>query len=161
MTEQQMEMIKRLSDKYEISIESLDKTLLLLGVGYGLDETQIEEYLSLGDGKLMEKHLCMICSVLGLEKPVVDLDVDSDSKIVNETDRDYFQEQLEQLRLAASAGMPEKDVLMLASAGKEPMEVRRCVEFYEMVHKVKKKKRVFGWKKSFFFGTIIICSILL
>lgn len=60
MTEQQMEMIKRLSDKYKISAESIDKTLLLLGAGYGLNETQIEEYLSMGDGKLMEKHLCML-----------------------------------------------------------------------------------------------------
>lgn len=181
MTEQQMEMIKRLSDKYKISAESIDKTLLLLGAGYGLNETQIEEYLSMGDGKLMEKHLCMLCTVLGAEKSDVDSDIDGE--IEPEKDDDYHKKrleqilqeyynppkskrksyeklahyvleaknlsaaQIEQLRLAASTGMPEKDVLILAKAEKEPMEIKRCVEFYEMVQS-KKKKGIFFRRKS-------------
>ena len=40
--------------------------------------------------------------------------------------------QIEQLRLAAKAGMPQEDILRLAKRGKEPMEIRKCVEFYEM-----------------------------
>lgn len=41
--------------------------------------------------------------------------------------------QIEQLRLAAQAGVPEDEVLKMAKGKKEPMEIKRCVEFYEMV----------------------------
>lgn len=173
MTEGQVEMVKRLSEKYKISKESLDKTLLLLGVGYGLQEEQIEEYLELGEGKLMEKHMKMLCLVLKIDKSDEDMDYDSDDEngvtyareylerllqkyhgacserkrpyeklakyILNSTD--LSAAQIEQLRLAASVGMPESDILVLARTGKDPMEIRRCVEFYEMVKEGKRMKR--------------------
>lgn len=177
MTDKQLAMVKRLSEKYGILAESLDKTLLLLGVGYGLQEEQIEEYLTIGEGKLMEKHMKMLRLVLEIGKSDTDNDWDGDeitgvsgvyqkerlsqmlqehycvkSKrkgkksyeklaqyILNSTD--LSAAQIEQLRLAASAGMPEGDVMALARTGKESMEIRRCVEFYEMVHDKKVKRR--------------------
>ncbi len=168
MTEQQIEMVKRISDKHGITADSLDKTLLLLGVGYGLEEIQIEQYLSIGEGKLLEKHMLMICLVLGIENRDIDVDSDMDMDGGGEKGVDYLQErlnqmlseyyqpqmdekgykklsqyilsdtelsaaQIEQLRLATEAGMPEKDVLVMARNKREPMEIKRCIEFYELV----------------------------
>ena len=48
--------------------------------------------------------------------------------------------QIEQLRLAAHAGVPEDEVLKMAKGKKEPMEIKRCVEFFQMVHSAEKKK---------------------
>lgn len=78
MTDKQLAMVKRLSEKYGILAESLDKTLLLLGVGYGLQEEQIEEYLTMGEGKLMEKHMKMLRLVLEIGKSDIDNDWDGD-----------------------------------------------------------------------------------
>lgn len=48
--------------------------------------------------------------------------------------------QIEQLRLAAQAGVPEDEVLKMAKGKKEPMEIKRCVEFFQMVNSAEKKK---------------------
>lgn len=45
--------------------------------------------------------------------------------------------QIEQLRLAAQAGVPEDEVLKMAKGKKEPMEIKRCVEFFRMVYSKK------------------------
>lgn len=51
--------------------------------------------------------------------------------------------QIEQLRLAAQVGVPEDEVLKMAKGKKEPMEIKRCVEFYEMVQQGKGKHGFF------------------
>jgi len=48
--------------------------------------------------------------------------------------------QIEQLRLAAQAGVPEDEVLKMAKGRKEPMEIKRCVEFFQMVQQEDTKK---------------------
>ena len=168
MTDQQRELIEKLLQKYQISADSLEKTLVFLGVGYGLSENQIEQYLSLKNGTLLEKHALMMSFVQAEEKSDVDMDDDRDSdadgkqsrlfslwkkrktkqkKNVGNKNKETYEElsryiletgdlsaaQIEQLRLAAKAGMSEEDVLKLAKGGKGAMEIRKCVEFYEMV----------------------------
>jgi hypothetical protein len=41
--------------------------------------------------------------------------------------------QIEQLRLAAQAGVSADEVLKMAKGKKEPMEIKRCVEFFQML----------------------------
>jgi hypothetical protein len=41
--------------------------------------------------------------------------------------------QIEQLRLAVQAGVPADEVLKMAKGKKEPMEIKRCVEFFQML----------------------------
>lgn len=48
--------------------------------------------------------------------------------------------QIEQLRLAAQAEVPENEVLKMAKGKKEPMEIRRCVEFFQMLDLKEKRK---------------------
>lgn len=43
--------------------------------------------------------------------------------------------QIEQLRKAVEAKMPAEDVLEMAKNRKYVMEIRRCIEFYEMMEK--------------------------
>ena len=43
--------------------------------------------------------------------------------------------QIEQLRKAVEAKMPAEDVLEMARNRKGVMEIRRCIEFYEMMEK--------------------------
>ena len=43
--------------------------------------------------------------------------------------------QIEQLRKAVEAKMPAEDVLEMAKNRKDVMEIRRCIEFYEMMEK--------------------------
>lgn len=54
--------------------------------------------------------------------------------------------QIEQLRLAAQAGVPEDEVLKMAKGKKEPMEIKRCVEFFQMVN----LERTKGGKRGIF-----------
>lgn len=54
--------------------------------------------------------------------------------------------QIEQLRLAAQAGVPENEVLKMAKGKKEPMEIKRCVEFFQMVQQGKGKHVVMSKK---------------
>lgn len=159
MTIQQEELIRKLLQKYQISAESLEKTLVFLGVGYGLSENQIEQYLSLKDGTLLEKHMLMM-SFVQMEKNS-DMDRNAKQSILSsfwkkhtekrkkfithkkketyDTLSQYILEaddlsaaQIEQLRLAVKEGMPEQDVLKMAKGGKDAMEIRKCVEFYEL-----------------------------
>lgn len=55
--------------------------------------------------------------------------------------------QIEQLRLAAQAGVPEDEVLKMAKGKKEPMEIKRCVEFFQMMD-LKKEKLGFMSRKK-------------
>lgn len=54
-------------------------------------------------------------------------------------DSDLSAAQIEQLRLAAQAGVPEDEVLKMAKGRKEPMKIKRCVEFFQMVYSAGKK----------------------
>ena len=53
--------------------------------------------------------------------------------------------QIEQLRKAVEAKMPAEDVLEMARNRKDVMEIRRCIEFYEMMQQKGKQENV---KKS-------------
>ena len=53
--------------------------------------------------------------------------------------------QIEQLRKAVEAGMPAEDILEMAKKRKDVMEIRRCIEFYEMMQQRGKQENV---KKS-------------
>ena len=177
MTEQQIEMAKKLMEEYELSAESPENTLLYLGLGYGLSEDAIRSYLGMQEGSLLEKHLCMLCRILGIDTPDWDMDRDvigqgdiqvpsnpvdrldavmrKHYKSSGSEEKSYEQviqfilndsglsaAQIEQLRLAAQAGVPEDEVLKMAKGKKEPMEIKRCVEFFQMVHLgMKKGKR--------------------
>lgn len=177
MTERQIEVAKKLMEEYGLSAESPENTLLYLGLGYGLSEDAIRSYLGGKEDSLLEKHLCMLCMILGIDVP--DRDMDNDKivtgqdgvlavsnpadrlddimrehyKSSNSKEKSYGQviefilndsglsaAQIEQLRLAAQAGVPEDEVLKMAKGKKEPMEIRRCVEFFQMVQQGKGKK---------------------
>jgi len=176
MTEQQIEMAKKLMEEYGLSAESPENTLLYLGLGYGLSENAIRSYLGMKEDSLLEKHLCMLCRILGMDVPNRDNDEDMTGQsgilaVSNPADRldDIMREhyksavskkksyeqviefilndsglsaaQIEQLRLAAQAGVPENEVLKMAKGKKEPMEIKRCVEFFQMVNLEEKGKR--------------------
>ena len=180
MTEQQIEVAKKLMEQYGLSAESPENTLLYLGLGYGLSEDAIRSYLGRKEDSLLEKHLCMICRILGIDVPDMDNDkivtgqdgvcavfspVDRLNGIMKEhykssasNERSYEQviefilgdsglsaAQIEQLRLVAQAGVPEDEVMKMAKGKKEPMEIRWCVEFFQMVHSAEMKKGRHGY----------------
>ena len=164
------------------------ETAKKLMVEYGLSEDAIRSYLGRKEDSLLEKHLYMLCRILGIN--VQDWDMDNDKnetgqggiwEMSNSVDRldtimrehykssgskekSYEQviqfilndsglsaSQIEQLRLAAQAGVPEDEVLKMAKGKKEPVEFKRCVEFFQMVQQRKGKSAVmqkkFGNKK--------------
>lgn len=177
MTERQIETAKKLMEEYELSAESPENTLLYLGLGYGLSEDAIRSYLGRKEDSLLEKHLCMLCRILGINVPDKDTDNDKNEtgqggiwemsnsvdrldaimrehyKASDSKERSYEQviefilndsglsaAQIEQLRLAAQAGVPEDEVLKMAKGKKEPMEIKRCVEFFQMLNLKEKRK---------------------
>ena len=176
MTEQQIEMAKKLMEEYGLSAESPENTLLYLGLGYGLSEDEIRSYLGRKEDSLLEKHLCMLCRILGMDVPNQDNDEDvtGQNDVLAVSDpadrldaimREHYKSavskkksyeqviefilndsglsaaRIEQLRLAAQAGVPENEVLKMAKGKKEPMEIKRCVEFFQMVNLKEKGKR--------------------
>ena len=60
-------------------------------------------------------------------------------------DSDLSAAQIEQLRKAVETGMPAEDILEMAKKRKDVMEIRRCIEFYEMMQQKGKQENV---KKS-------------
>lgn len=174
MTERQIETVKRLMEEYGLSAESPENTLLYLGLGYGLSEDAIRSYLGMKEDSLLEKHLCMLCQILGMDVLDGDMDYDKDVRGQDGTQvlsspkgrldavmREHYKSsgskerayeqvmefilndsglsaaQIEQLRLAAQAGVPEDEVLKMAKGKKEPMEIKRCVEYFEMLYSKK------------------------
>jgi hypothetical protein len=168
MTEKQMKTAKKLMKECGLSVESPEITLLYLGLGYGLSEEAIRSYLGRKEDFLLEKHLRMLCVVLDIEEP--DMDIDKDMIGQNSTqplshpadrldavmrkhyeslqrkensyekviefilnDSNLSAAQIEQLRLAAQAGVSADEVLKMAKGKKEPMEIKRCVEFFQML----------------------------
>lgn len=181
MTEQQIEMAKKLMEEYGLSAESPENTLLYLGLGYGLSEDAIRSYLGRKEDSLLEKHLCMLCRILDMDVPNRDNDEDMTGQndilaVSNPADRldaimrEHYKSsdskeksygqviefilnnsglsaaQIEQLRVAAQAGMPEDEVLKMAKGRKEPMEIKRCVEFFQMVQRREGKSVVVAKK---------------
>lgn len=182
MTEQQIEMAKELMEEYGLSAESPENTLLYLGLGYGLSEDAIRSYLGMKEDSLLEKHLRMLCRILGIDVPNRDMDKDvtgqSGKQMLSDPAgrldaimREHYKSsgnkegsyeqviqfilndsrlsaaQIEQLRLAAQAGVPENEVLKMAKGKKEPMEIKRCVEFFQMVYSAEKKNGRNGYFK--------------
>jgi hypothetical protein len=161
MTTEQIALIKKLIDKHGIKGTDGEWSLIFLGVGYDLTEKQIESYLSMETSDLMNKHEKMICLLFGIEEDESKISPKENPSerlrllfeshygkmnLEKQTDTDYGNvmtyilgdnnlsaAQIEQLRQAVEVGMPEKDVLEMAKNRKNVMEIRRCVEFYQMM----------------------------
>lgn len=170
MTTEQMALVKKLIQKHEIEATDAEWTLIFLGVGYGLSEQQIDSYLVMNTTDLLVKHEKMLCILLGMDSemqgatneiqnPAERLQIkleqhfgckksmhsyESVMQYVIE-DSDLSAAQIEQLRKAVEAGMPAEDILEMAKKRKDVMEIRRCIEFYEMMQQKGKQENV---KKS-------------
>lgn len=167
MTTEQMALVKKLIQKHEIEATDAEWTLIFMGVGYGLSEQEIDSYLVMNTTDLLVKHEKMLCLVLGIEQdmggeiqnPAERLQIileehfglrksihgyESVMQYVIE-DSDLSAAQIEQLRKAVEAGMPAEDILEMAKKRKDVMEIRRCIEFYEMMQQKGKQENV---KKS-------------
>lgn len=165
MTEEQMELVKKLIKKHGIEATDGEWSLVFLGVGYGLSEQQIDEYLELDTTELLLKHEKMLCVILGvdmapdsqiplIENPAGRLQMifkehfcKKESENGYEKVMDYIIKdnalsaaQIEQLSKAVEAKMPSKDVLEMAQNRKDVMEIRRCIEFYEMMRQKEELK---------------------
>ena len=135
MTEEQMSMMKKLIKKHGIGATDGEWLLVYLGVRYGLSEQQVDEYLTLDTTELLLKHEKMLCIILGV-------DVAQDSKIPlieNPVGRlqMIFKEHF--YKKESESGY-EKDVLEMAQNRKDVMEIRRCIEFYEMMRQKEESK---------------------
>ena len=160
MTTEQMALVKKLIQKHEIEAKDAEWTLIFMGVGYGLSEQQIDSYLVMNTTDLLAKHEKMLCILLGMDSEIQR----ATNEIQNPAERiqfmleNHFQRkkpesgyesvmqyviedsdlsaaQIEQLRKAVEAGMPAEDILEMAKKRKDVMEIRRCIEFYEMMEK--------------------------
>ena len=165
MTEEQMTLIKTLIKKHGISATDGEWTLVFLGAGYGLTEKQIASYLTADTSDLLAKHEKMLCILFGIEpesngeiqrmeNPAERLQMllaeylAHNQSVGNQSKQGYEEvmeyvirdtglsvAQIEQLRKAVEAKMPAEDVLEMARNRKDVMEIRRCIEFYEMMEK--------------------------
>lgn len=165
MTEEQMSMMKKLIKKHGIGATDGEWSLVYLGVQYGLSEQQIDEYLTLDTTELLLKHEKMLCIILRvdvapdskiplIENPVERLQMifkkhfykkESESgyeKVMQYIIKDtaLSAAQIEQLRKAVEAKMPSEDILEMAQNRKDVMEIRRCIEFYEMMRQKEESK---------------------
>ena len=160
MTTEQMALVKKLIQKHEIEATDAEWTLIFMGVGYGLSEQQIDSYLVMNTTDLLAKHEKMLCILLGMDSEAQG----ATNEIQNPAERiqfmleNHFQRknpesgyesvmqyviedsdlsaaQIEQFRKAVEAGMPAEDILEMAKKRKDVMEMRRCIEFYEMMEK--------------------------
>ena len=139
---------------------AMDDTLLA-----NISEQQVDEYLTLDTTELLLKHEKMLCIILGvdvaqdskiplIENPVERLQMifkehfykkESESgyeKVMQYIIKDtaLSAAQIEQLRKAVEAKMPSEDVLEMAQNRKDVMEIRRCIEFYEMMRQKEESK---------------------
>ena len=160
MTEEQMELAKQILDKHGITATDAEWSLVLLGVGYGLTEKQIDSYLTLEFADLLLKHEKMLCILFEVEpdtgRAIQEIVEPAERLLLllaehfgkSKRKQDYGEvmeyvskdsglsaAQIEQLRKAVEAEMPAEDVLEMARNRKDVMEIRRCVEFYEMMKK--------------------------
>lgn len=160
MTEEQMTLIKTLIKKHGISATDGEWTLVFLGASYGLTEKQIASYLIADTSDLLAKHEKMLCILFGIEpesngeiqrmeNPAERLQMLLAEYLAHNQSKRGYEEvmeyvirdtglsaaQIEQLRKAVEAKMPAEDVLEMAKNRKDVMEIRRCIEFYEMMEK--------------------------
>lgn len=160
MTEEQMTLIKTLIKKHGISATDGEWTLVFLGACYGLTEKQIASYLIADTSDLLAKHEKMLCILFGIEpesngeiqrmeNPAERLQMLLAEYLAHNQSKQGYEEvmeyvirdtglsaaQIEQLRKAVEAKMPAEDVLEMAKNRKDVMEIRRCIEFYEMMEK--------------------------
>ena len=167
MTTEQMALVKKMIQKHEIEATDAEWTLIFMGVGYGLSEQQIDSYLAMDTTDLLAKHEKMLCILLGMDSEMQG----ATNEIQNSAERiqfmleNHFQRknpesgyesvmqyviedsdlsaaQIEQLRKAVEAGMPAEDILEMAKKRKDVMEIRRCIEFYEMMKQKGKQENV-------------------
>lgn len=170
MTTEQMALVKKLIQKHEIEATDAEWTLIFMGVGYGLSEQEIDSYLVMDTTDLLVKHEKMLCILLGMDSEMqgvaneiqnpaerIQFMLENHFKRKNPEsgyesvmqyvieDSDLSAAQIEQLRKAVEAGMPAEDILEMAKKRKDVMEIRRCIEFYEMMQQKGKQENV---KKS-------------
>ena len=170
MTTEQMALVKKLIQEHEIEATDAEWTLIFMGVGYGLSEQQIDSYLVMNTTDLLAKHEKMLRILLGMDSEMQG----AANEIQNPAERiqlmleNHFQRkksesgyesvmqyviedsdlsaaQIEQLRKAVEAGMQAEDILEMAKKRKDVMEIRRCIEFYEMMQQKGKQENA---KKS-------------
>ena len=170
MTTEQMALVKKLIQEHEIEATDAEWTLIFMGVGYGLSEQQIDSYLVMNTTDLLAKHEKMLRILLGMDSemqgPANEIQnpaeriqlmlenhfqrkksesgYESVMQYVIE-DSDLSAAQIEQLRKAVEAGMQAEDILEMAKKRKDVMEIRRCIEFYEMMQQKGKQENA---KKS-------------
>ena len=170
MTTEQMALVKKLIQKHEIEATDAEWTLIFLGVGYGLSEQQIDSYLVMDTTDLLAKHEKMLCILLGMDSEMQGAtnEIQNPAERIQFMLKNHFQRkkpesgyesvmqyviedsdlsaaQIEQLRKAVEAGMPAEDILEMAKKRKDVMEIRRCIEFYEMMQQKGKQENA---KKS-------------
>lgn len=119
MTEEQMTLIKTLIKKHGISATDGEWTLVFLGASYGLTEKQIASYLIADTSDLLAKHEKMLCILFGIEP-------ESNGEIQR---MENPAERLQMLLAEYLAHNQSKQ------GYEEVMEIRRCIEFYEMMEK--------------------------
>ena len=130
-----------------------------------LTEKQIASYLTADTSDLLAKHEKMLCILFGIEpesngeiqrmeNPAERLQMilaeylAHNQSVGNQSKQGYEEvmeyvirdtglsaAQIEQLRKAVEAKMPAEDVLEMARNRKDVLEIRRCIEFYEMMEK--------------------------
>ena len=170
MTTEQMALVKKLIQKHEIEATDAEWTLIFMGVGYGLSEQEIDSYLVMNTTDLLTKHEKMLCILLGMDSEMQGAtnEIQNPAERIQFMRENHFQRkkpesgyesvmqyviedsdlsaaQIEQLRKAVEAGMPAEDILEMAKKRKDVMEIRRCIEFYEMMQQKGKQENV---KKS-------------
>lgn len=177
MTEQENQIFAALTEEFHLDDGKMETMLAMLGLSYGLTVDEIRSYLTGKDEFIVKKHMQMLCRILGIDDREVQKSEAKEPEKISRRDwldrflrqhyhvseekqpyEDVMQfilndtelsaAQIEQLRLAAEAGIPGAEILKLAKGGKQPMEIKRCVEFYQLVHSKKgagiRKRR---WKK--------------
>ena len=149
MTEEQMTLIKTLIKKHGISATDGEWTLVFLGASYGLTEKQIDSYLIADTSDLLAKHEKMLCILFGIEpesngeiqrmeNPAERLQMLLAEYLAHNQSKQGYEEVMEYVIRdtgLSAAQMPAEDVLEMARNRKDVMEIRRCIEFYEMMEK--------------------------
>lgn len=178
MNEEQYKLMVELSEKYGLSEDSKELILLVMGIKYGLSIEQIDTYMTLKQN-MVEKHLCMLCEILGMEYIPPEGEDEMDEAMLPDrldhmlrmhfapptikkkkvkqykrlmeviiTTEELSAAQIDALLKAAKAGMPEMEILKMLRANKQPQQIEKCVEFYQMQEEIDRAVRRENRKRS-------------
>ena len=161
--EEKMKRFQELSEQMELSADDyVELALLMLGIHYGLSDEDLLSTIKM-DGNILDKHNALLCLILHIEQeqPSEDSNEEEDNLYpvdrLNEMLKNHFEKeqdsnedyeyvatvilesnelsaaQIEQIRLAVKAKIPEKKILSMIRAGKTPMEMHKTIEFYKIL----------------------------